>query len=188
MTYPVNAQLQDRFAESILKTLISEGIKVKQDRKDIEAGANFMYSATMALNGTLSMGVPTDWSIHIIGHELTALYGIDHARTLAIILPSLYRRKIREKMEKLVQYAERVWDIDQGTDESKAMKAIEKTEEFFHSLGIPTKLKEYGSNIDLEYTINEIITRFRNRNISYLGENDIISIDDVEAIIRNSWE
>jgi NADP-dependent alcohol dehydrogenase len=187
MTYPVNAQLQDRFAESILKTLIAEGVKVMQDKEDMEAGANFMYSATMALNGTLSMGVPTDWSIHIIGHELTALYGIDHARTLAIILPSLYRRKIQEKMEKLVQFAERVWNINSGTDQSKALKAIDKTEEFFNSLGISTKLRDYGSDIDVEYAVNEIITRFSNRNMMHLGENEIISLVDVEAIIRNSW-
>lgn len=188
MTYPVNAKLQDRFAESILKTLITEGTKLMQDKEDLEAGANFMYSATMALNGTLSMGVPTDWSIHIIGHELTALYGIDHARTLAIILPSLYRQKIEEKKLKLAQYAERVWNINDGTPESRSLKSIEKTEDFFNSLGISTRLTDYGNKIDLEYTVNEILTRFRSRNISHLGENDIISLEDVEAIVRNAWK
>lgn len=187
MTYSVNAQLQDLFAESILKTLIKEGPKVYENSKDEEAGANFMFSATMALNGVISMGVPTDWSIHVIGHELTALYGIDHGRTLAIILPSLYRRKISDKLEKLSQFAERVWEIKIGTAEEKAMKAIDNTEVFFNSLGIPTRLREYGDNINLEFTVREIISRFENRNIRGLGENGIVSLEDIENILRAAW-
>ncbi len=187
MTYPINAQLQDRMAESILKTLISEGPKVLSDNTDEEAGANFMYSATMALNGIISMGVPTDWSIHIIGHELTVLYGIDHGRTLAILLPSLYKRKIDDKLAKLSQFAERVWNINDGDDKKKAFKAIEKTEEFFNSIGISTHLRDYGDNIDLEFTVKEIISRFKSRNIKSLGENGIVSLEDIENILRDSW-
>lgn len=187
MTYGVNAQLQDLFAESILKTLINEGPKVFENSEDEESGANFMFSATMALNGVISMGVPTDWSIHVIGHELTALYGIDHGRTLAIILPSLYRRKISDKLEKLSQYAERVWDIKTGSPEEKSLKAIDKTEEFFRSIGIPTRLSEYGDNIDLEFTVKEIVSRFESRNIRGLGENGIVSIEDIDNILRAAW-
>jgi NADP-dependent alcohol dehydrogenase len=187
MTYGVNAQLQDLFAESILKTLINEGPKVFENSEDEESGANFMFSATMALNGVISMGVPTDWSVHVIGHELTALYGIDHGRTLAIILPSLYRRKISDKLEKLSQYAERVWDIKTGSPEEKSLKAIDKTEEFFHSIGIPTRLREYGDNIDLEFTVKEIVSRFESRNIRGLGENGIVSIEDIDNILRAAW-
>ncbi|MBK7093670.1 MAG: iron-containing alcohol dehydrogenase [Saprospiraceae bacterium] len=187
MTYPINAQLQDRMAESILKTLISEGPKVLSDNIDEEAGANFMYSATMALNGIISMGVPTDWSIHIIGHELTVLYGIDHGRTLAIILPSLYKRKIGDKIAKLSQFAERVWNINNGSNMEKALKAIEKTEEFFNSVGISTHLKDYGDNIDLEFTVKEIISRFKSRNIKGLGEKGIVTLADIENILRDSW-
>lgn len=187
MTYPINAQLQDRMAESILKTLISEGPKVLSDNTDEEAGANFMYSATMALNGIISMGVPTDWSIHIIGHELTALYGIDHGRTLAILLPSLYKSKIGDKLAKLSQYAERVWNINDGDDKKKAFKAIEKTEEFFNSIGISTHLRDYGDNIDLEFTVKEIISRFKSRNIKGLGEKGIVTLADIENILRDSW-
>ena len=187
MTYPINAQLQDRMAESILKTLISEGPKVLSDNTDEEAGANFMYSATMALNGIISMGVPTDWSIHIIGHELTALYGIDHGRTLAILLPSLYKSKIGDKLAKLSQFAERVWNINDGDDKKKAFKAIEKTEEFFNSIGISTHLKDYGDNIDLEFTVKEIISRFKSRNIKGLGEKGIVTLADIENILRDSW-
>ena len=187
MTYPINAQLQDRMAESILKTLISEGPKVLSDNTDEEAGANFMYSATMALNGIISMGVPTDWSIHIIGHELTALYGIDHGRTLAILLPSLYKSKIGDKLAKLSQFAERVWNINDGDDKKKAFKAIEKTEEFFNSIGISTHLRDYGDNIDLEFTVKEIISRFKSRNIKGLGEKGIVTLADIENILRDSW-
>ena len=187
MTYPINAQLQDSMAESILKTLISEGPKVVHDNTDEEAGANFMFSATMALNGIISMGVPTDWSIHAIGHELTVLYGIDHGRTLAILLPSLYKQKLNKKLGKLSQFAKLVWNITEGNDEVKALKAIEKTEEFFNSLGIATKLSEYGSNIDLEFTVNEIISRFKSRNIKSLGENGIVTLEDIEIILRDSW-
>lgn len=187
MTYGVNAQLQDLFAESILKTLINEGPKVCENSEDEESGANFMFSATMALNGVISMGVPTDWSIHVIGHELTALYGIDHGRTLAIILPSLYRRKISDKLEKLSQYAERVWDIKTGSPEEKSLKAIDKTEEFLRSIGIPTRLSEYGDNIDLEFTVKEIVSRFESRNIRGLGENGIVSIEDIDNILRAAW-
>ena len=133
------------------------------------------------------MGVPTDWSIHIIGHELTVFYGIDHGRTLAILLPSLYKRKIGDKIAKLSQFAERVWNINKGSEMEKALKAIEKTEEFFNSVGISTHLKDYGDNIDLEFTVKEIISRFKSRNIKSLGENGIVSLEDIENILRNSW-
>jgi len=185
ITYPVNAKLQDRFAESILKTLIEEGPKFYKDNNNLEAGANVMYCATTALNGTISAGVPSDWSIHMIGHELTAMYGIDHARTLAVILPALYLVKINEKIDKLAQFAENVWGIDFGSKLEKAENAIEKTDDFFNSLGIPTKLGKY--RIDLEHTIDSIIDRFKKRNIEALGENGIIKIEEIKKILITSW-
>ena len=187
MTYPIGASLQDRFAESILKTLTEAGPKLYEDKNNEDAGADLMFSATMALNGTISAGVPTDWSIHVIGHELTAMFGIDHGRTLAIILPSLYRRKLTDKMLKMSQFAERVWCIKEGSDEQKALKAIEKTEEFFNSLGIQTKLHEYGENIDVEKFIAHVIDRFNKRGMTNIGENGIIDLADVEAILRASF-
>ena len=184
MTYPVNAVLQDRFAESILKTLIEEGTKF-YNNKDLEAGANLMFSATMALNGVISAGVPTDWSIHMIGHELTALYGIDHARTLAVILPALYLVKIDNKLDKLAQYAQNVWGITHGTKKEMAINAIEKTEEFFNSLNIPTKLSKY--NIELNSTTETIIARFEKRGIFALGENGIVKIEELHKIFTTAW-
>ncbi len=185
MTYPVNAKLQDRFAESILKTLIEEGTKFYKNKTDLEAGANFMFSATMALNGILSAGVPTDWSIHMIGHELTALYNIDHARTLAVILPSLYTVKISEKLDKLAQYAENVWGITHGSKEEKAENSIKRTEEFFNSLDIPTRLSDY--DIDLNRTIEFIKNKFESRGISQLGENGIVKLTDIKDILTTAW-
>lgn len=186
ITYPVNAKLQDRIAESILKTLIEEGPKFYNDNSNSESGANIMFSATMALNGILSTGVPTDWSIHMIGHELTALYNIDHARTLAIVLPALYTVKMDEKLDKLVQYAERVWNINSGSKHEKARKAINKTVEFFNSLGISTKLSDY--KVNLEILIKEIQRRFEKRRITQLGENGIIDLDDIRDILVKSWD
>lgn len=185
LTYPINAKLQDRFAESILNTLIEEGPKFYEDSNDHEAGANIMFCATMALNGTISSGVPTDWSVHIIGHELTALYNIDHARALALILPALYRVKLKDKLQKLVQYAERVWKITEGSDTKKALEAIDKTEKFFQSFSVPTKLREY--EIDLNFTINEAKDKLKSRGLIKLGENGIVSLDDIDEIMKLAY-
>ena len=183
MTYNVDAKIQDGFAESILKTLISDGSKIYKDKNNKEAVKNYMFSATMALNGLISSGVPTDWSIHMIGHELTALHNIDHAVTLAIILPSLYRRMLNKKLGKLVQFAENVWDIKNGTDKEKALLAIDKTEKFFQSLGVSTKLADYIENTD--ETITEIINRFEKRKWTNIGENGIIDIPQIKEILSN---
>jgi len=126
MTYPAQAYLQDRFAESIMKTLIEVGPTVLENPYYYEAAANYMWCCTMALNGLIQKGVPTDWAIHSIGHELTALYGIDHARTLAIIAPSHYRKNFETKKQKLAQFAERVFDVKEGSLAEKAQKGIEK--------------------------------------------------------------
>ncbi len=146
MTYPVNAPLQDRFAESILQTLIELAPDVMKDPGDYNAAANFRWCCTMALNGLINKGVPTDWSVHMIAHELTAHYGIDHARTLAVILPSAYEKQFEHKKEKLAQYAQRVFGVNEGTVEEKAKAAIEKTEAFYQSLGIKTRLSDYTEN------------------------------------------
>jgi len=143
MTYPANGLLQDRFAESILQTLIEVAPAILKNPSDYDAAANFMWSCTMALNGLIGQGVPGDWAVHMMGHELTAMFGIDHARTLAIIAPSHYRYNIETKKEKLAQYAERVWGVTDGTIKEKAKAGIDKTEAFFHSVGIKTKLSEY---------------------------------------------
>lgn len=181
LTFNVNSPIQDRFAESILTTLIEEGPKVLADRKNYEAAANFMWSATMALNGLIGAGVPQDWATHMIGHELTAYHGIDHARTLAIVLPGLMHIKRQNKKDKILQYGERIWGITSGTDDEKIDKTIAKTEEFFESVGIPTTLSDY--NVP-EVTIDKIMARFKKRG-SKLGENADIDFNEVGEILRN---
>ncbi|TAF64973.1 MAG: iron-containing alcohol dehydrogenase [Cytophagales bacterium] len=185
LTYPVGAALQDRIAEGILLTLIEQGPKVYQNPNDYEAAANLMWSATMALNGLLRLGVPTDWATHMIGHELTALFGIDHARTLAIVSPSLYRVMKENKKEKLLQYGERVWGIKEGTEEERIEKAIAQTVAFYHSLDIDTRLSAYTS--DYQRTANEIVDRFISRGWKQLGEKRDVTPDKVKEIVEMSY-
>lgn len=185
MTYPMGGLLQDRFSESILQTLIEVAPDIIKDPSDYKAASNFMWSCTMALNGLISKGVPEDWSIHLIGHELTALFGIDHARTLAIIAPSHYRYNFETKKDKLAQYAERVWHITEGTVDEKAEAAIVKTEEFLHSLDINTKLSQYSDNY--RGAAEGISKKFKDRNWLGIGENQSITPQDVEEIIRMSY-
>jgi NADP-dependent alcohol dehydrogenase len=170
LTYPVNAPIQDRFAEAIMITLIEEAPKVYAKPDDYEAMSNLMWSATMALNGLISCGVPGDWSVHSIGHELTAFHNIDHARTLAIVLPGLLKTLKEEKKGKLVQYAERVWNIVSGTDDEKSDAAIDRTEKFFQSLGTGTRLSDYGVTQD---TIDRIVKRFEDRKWNSMGDRGL---------------
>jgi NADP-dependent alcohol dehydrogenase len=185
MTYSVDAKLQDRFAESILQTLIEIAPTILKDPSDYKAASNFMWSCTMALNGLIQQGVPSDWAIHMMGHELTALFGIDHARTLAIITESHYTYNLESKKEKLAQYAERVWNVTEGTPKEKALAGIKKTTEFFHSLGIDTKLSEYTE--DYKGTAQIISKRFTDRGWLGLGENQNLAPNDVEKIVEMSY-
>tara|TARA_B110000503_G_scaffold39955_1_gene65656 strand:+ start:13332 stop:14492 length:1161 start_codon:yes stop_codon:yes gene_type:complete len=185
MTYPNGAILQDRFAESILQTIIEVAPTIVKDPTDYKTASNFMWSCTMALNGLIQKGVPTDWAIHAMGHELTALFGIDHARTLAIVAPSHYKYNFETKKEKLAQYGERVWNITEGNTEDKAHAAIEKTVAFFHALGIDTKLSDYTK--DYEGTAEEIAQRFTDRGWLGLGEHQALSPDKVEEILKMSY-
>ncbi|MBV5282452.1 MAG: iron-containing alcohol dehydrogenase [Paludibacter sp.] len=185
MTYPSDSLLQDRFAESILQTLVEVAPAILKNASDYNAASNFMWSCTMALNGLIGQGVPQDWAVHMMGHELTALFGIDHARTLAIIAPSHYRYNIETKKEKLAQYAERVWGVTEGTTEEKAKAGIDKTEDFFHSLGIKTKLSEYTS--DYSGTAEIVSKRFTDRGWLGLGEHRKLAPADAAKIIEMSY-
>ena len=185
MTYPANGLLQDRFAESILQTLVEIAPAILKNPSDYNAASNFMWSCTMALNGLIGEGVPGDWAVHMMGHELTAMFGIDHARTLAIIAPSHYRYNIETKKEKLAQYAERVWGVTNGTIEEKAKVGIDKTEEFFHSVGIKTKLSEYTS--EFAGTAEIVSKRFTDRGWMGLGEHQKLAPADAAKIVEMSY-
>ena len=145
LTYPVNAPVQDRFAEGLLQTLIEIGPRLLAAPEPVyDDRANLMWTATLALNGLIGAGVPQDWATHMIGHELTALHNIDHARTLAIVLPALLNERRVQKRDKLLQYGERVWGITSGTEDERITATIDHTRDFFERMGIPTHLSAYG--------------------------------------------
>lgn len=185
MTYPLGASLQDRFAESILQTLIEVGPQIIENPFHYETAANFMWSCTMALNGLIQKGVPTDWAIHAMGHELTVFFGIDHARTLAIIAPSHYRYNFESKKVKLAQCAERVFGINSGSTEEKATACIQQLEQFFHKLGIPTRLSAYTE--DYLGTAERIEKRFTERGLLGIGEHRNLTPVDVRQIVSMSY-
>ena len=184
LTFPVNAHLQDRFSESILQTLIEVGPQTLAKPTDYDLRASFVWAATMALNGLIGQGVPQDWATHMIGHELTALYGIDHARTLAAVLPHLLRVQSKSKAEKLLQFAERVWGVREGSPEQKIEAGIVATEKFFESLGVPTRLKAYDQvKADTPTAIAHQLTA---HGMSRLGERQEVTSDSVEKILELS--
>ncbi len=185
LTYPHDAMLQDRISEGILQTLIEVGPDVVENPTDYKLASNYMWSCTMALNGLIQKGVPTDWATHMIGHELTALFEIDHARTLAIIGPNLYRVMFETKKEKLAQYGERVWNIQNKNIEETATEAIEKTVAFFHKMGMQTKLSQYTQNYSS--TADFVVNRFEKRGWKAMGERQNITLDKVRAIVEMSY-
>ena len=181
LTFKVNSPLQDRLAESILATLIEEGPKVLADRKNYEAAANFMWCATMALNGMIAVGVPQDWSTHAIGHELTAFHGIDHGRTLAIVLPGVMHIKRDNKKDKILQYGERIWGITSGNEDKRIDATIARTVEFFESLGVPCRLPDYDVP---ESSITKIVDRFK-QSEAKIGEKQDMDYVEIEKILRD---
>jgi len=183
LTYPVNAPLQDRMAESILQTLIEEGPKTLANPSDYDSRANIVWCATMALNGLIGVGVPQDWATHMVGHELTALYGLDHAQTLAVVLPSMMSLKRDAKRDKLLQYAERVWGITQGNEAERIQAAIDKTRSFFESVGVPTHLAAYQVG---EEAVLAVPQRMSARGDVTLGEKGDIGADAVGKVLALS--
>lgn len=179
ITFPANVPVQDRWSEGLLQTLIEIGPKAVENPKDYNIRASMMWACTMALNGIISVGVPTDWATHMIGHELTAFFGLDHAVTLAIVLPSLLHETQEEKKDKILQFGRRVWAINKGNEIEQIEQTIRKTESFFRSLGIKTKLSEHGIK---ESQLEPIFNRFYQRNWK-LGENKSIDAERVERIL-----
>jgi len=174
LTYPVNGKIQDRFAEGILLTLIEDGPKALSDPDNIEVRANLMWAASQALNGLIGAGVPQDWATHMLGHELTALHGIDHAQTLAIVLPAMMEDQRVTKREKLLQYAERVWQIQDGSDDKRIDSAIALTRAFFEQLGVPTHLSAYG--VGPEH-IDALVAQLEAHGMVKLGERQAVTPD-----------
>lgn len=177
MTYPADAALQDRQSEALLLALLDEGPKVLNKPRDLAVRANIMWVAAQSLNGLIACGVPQDWTTHMIGHELTAFYGLDHAKTLAVVMPAVWKHQKKAKAAKLEQYAERVLKL--APSEDTAGQAIAKTEEFFRNLGMKIRLSEYGIGSE---RFHEIGARFERRGIK-LGEHGNIGRKEVVEIL-----
>ena len=185
LTYPVQALAQDRIAEGLLQTLIEIAPAALAEPPDYDSRANLMWTATLALNGIVGAGVPQDWATHMIGHELTALYNIDHARTLAIVLPSLLQVQREPKRAKLLQYAERVWHIagDSGTEDQRIDQAIARTRAFFESVGIATRLQDYGVGAE---AVDAVVAQLTAHKMVALGEQRSITPEVSRAILQGA--
>lgn len=181
LTSPQEAFIQDYFAESILKVLLEKGIQVFQSPYDYDIRANLMWASTWALNEWIAQGVSEDWATHMIGHELTAFYGIDHGQTLAIVLPGVMHLLRAQKEEKILQLGKNVFGIDSGTIDERIDMTINQIDQFFRSIGIKTKLSEYGLGID---AIAPIVERFKERKWQ-LGEAGNIDYEMIEKILRS---
>ncbi|MFQ3201809.1 MAG: NADP-dependent alcohol dehydrogenase [Zhongshania sp.] len=182
LTYSVNGKVQDRFAESLLLTLIEEGPKAlaADTKNDLDVRGNIMWAATMALNGLIGSGVPQDWSTHMIAHELTGAYGIDHARTLSIVLPAVMKIRKEAKRDKLLQYAERIWNLTDADEDTRIQRAIELTEQFFTAMQVPTRL----SHVDLaEAQIDGLIEKLTQHGMLKLGEHRAVTPDVSREIL-----
>ena len=179
-TVDLNTALQDKYAESIFQTLVEIAPAVMSGRKNYDARANFMWTATQALCGLLSCGIKGDWGTHGIGHQLTAFFGLAHAETLAIVLPALWKYEMKNKAAKLAKLAENVWDVKKGSTKQKAAAAIKYTVKFFHSVGMPTSLKDYGIT---QKDIEKVVRRFAERGW-VLGENRDIDSRAVGKILK----
>ena len=180
LTYPVNAPLQDRFAEGILQTLISEGPKALSEPQDYDVRANVMWSATMALNGLIGQGVPQDWSTHMIGHELTALYNLDHAQTLAIVLPALMHVQKEQKSIKIQQLGARVFGFNYNDEAEQIDKTIKAVQDFFEAMAVKTRLADYDLD---EQAIDAVVKNLEKNEITTLGEHGDIDLAKVKQIL-----
>ena len=183
LTYPVGGRVQDRLAEGLLQTLIEIGPKVVKEPADYETRANLMWTATLALNGLVGAGVPQDWATHLVGHELTAQFGMDHAQTLAVLLPSMLNVRRAGKRAKLLQYADRVWGIDSGSDDERIDQAIDKTRAFFESVGVKTRLADYGIAAD---AIDNLVRLLQEHGMTQLGERQDVTPDVASEVYEVS--
>ena len=183
LTYPADAPMQDRFAEGLLRTLIEVGPVTLREPDQYEARASFVWSATLALNGLIGAGVPQDWATHMIGHELTARFGLDHAQSLAVVLPAMLMERRDAKRAKLLQYAERVWDLHDGDEDTRAAQAIDRTRAFFESLGVKTRLGGYGVGAE---AIPGIVEALDAHGMKALGEHRDVTLDVSRRVLERA--
>lgn len=181
LTYPVEAHVQDRLAEALFLTLIEDGPRALAEPENYDVRANLMWCATLGLNGLIGAGVPQDWAAHRVGCELTALYGLDHAQTLAVLVPAMMKVRAPGKWQKLLQYAQRVWKIRSGTKEARINAAIEKTRGFFEGMGVGTRLSAYHIE---GLSIDRVIEQLKAHGMVALGEKQDVTPDSMRAILN----
>ncbi len=181
LTYPVAAKVQDRFAEGLLMTLIEEGPRALEEPTNYQVRANVMWAATMALNGLIGVGVPQDWATHMIGHELTAMHGLDHAQTLAVVLPAVMQHQRSKKHGKLVQYGRRVWGLTHTNEDELIDAAIAATRQFFEQMGNPTTLSGYGVGRE---SIPKLVDMLVKHDLLALGEHGAITPEASREILE----
>lgn len=181
LTQPAQAAVQDRYAEALLLTLIETGPQALARPEDYDVRANLMWAATQALHGVVGAGVPQDWATHVIGHELTALYGLDHAQTLAIVHPNLLLERRDVKRAKLLQYAERVWGLRAGSDDERIEQAIASTRAFFESLGVKTRLADYGIGAE---AVERVVAQLEAHGMVRLGEDRAVDLAMSRRIVE----
>ncbi|MBA5726083.1 iron-containing alcohol dehydrogenase [Bombella favorum] len=184
MTLPQDAMVQDRYAEGLLLSLHDIAARItKAPSDDYDLRANLMWVATQALNGLIGAGVKQDWATHAIGHELTAKYGIDHARTLAIVFPAMLKERREQKRAKLLQYATRVLGLTEGTEDERIDAAIARVEAFFEGLDIPVRLSAY----EIDQTgIDPIIAQLKEHGMTALGEGADITPEISRKVLERS--
>ena len=183
LTFPVGGEVQDRLAEGLLQVLVDNGPRALTEPTNYQVRANLMWAASLALNGLIGRGVPQDWSTHAIGHQLTALHGLDHAQSLAVVLPSLLREQSAQKQEKLAQFAERVWHSGREDRALRIEEAIIRTEQFFQQMGVGTRLADYGLT---ESCIPAICSNLKRFGLTALGEQQDIDPDKVARILSHA--
>lgn len=180
LTYPAGGHVQDRLSEGLLSTLVELGPRALSEPENLEVRGSLMWAATLALNGLIGAGVPQDWATHMVGHELTALHGIDHARTLALVLPGTLEVRFEAKKAKLAQYGTRVFGL-QGSEEERAKGAIEATRAFFESLGVPTRLSAYGIT---QEGLPALLAQLERHGLTALGEDQSQTLDHSRRILE----
>ncbi len=183
LTFPVGGEVQDRLAEGLLQVLVDNGPRALAEPTNYQVRANLMWAASLALNGLIGRGVPQDWSTHAIGHQLTALHGLDHAQSLAVVLPSLLREQAAQKQEKLAQFAARVWHSSREDKALRIEEAIIRTEQFFQQMGVGTRLADYGLS---ESCIPGICSNLKLFGLTALGEQQDIDPDKVARILSHA--
>lgn len=183
LTFPVGGEVQDRLAEGLLQVLVDNGPRALAEPTNYQVRANLMWAASLALNGLIGRGVPQDWSTHAIGHQLTALHGLDHAQSLAVVLPSLLREQAAQKQEKLAQFAERVWHSSREDKALRIEEAIIRTEQFFQQMGVGTRLADYGLDVRC---IPGICSNLKLFGLTALGEQQDIDPDKVARILSHA--